>query len=97
MCAAGEKGPDVCQTVYESFCTTRYKKDETEEDAAECKTNQIEKCYNATIGYSTERRCYKWPNQICNRPEKKVVMKYQPETRCEKVLLIDCKERIKQK
>merc|ERR1711974_583469 len=36
-------GPEVCQTVYESACTTRYQEHDVSEDKVECETIQEEK------------------------------------------------------
>merc|ERR1711993_17184 len=37
-------GDEVCQTVYESACTTRYQEHDVDEDRVECETIQEEKC-----------------------------------------------------
>ena len=37
-----------------------------------------------TQGYTTEKKCTKWPRQVCNT-QKKNVKKYTPETECKKV------------
>ena len=39
----------------------------------------MEKCRDVTQGYTTQKECDKWPQQICQL-EKKVVKKYSPET-----------------
>merc|ERR1712088_194346 len=59
-------GPEVCQTVYESACTTRYHEHDVNEDAVECETIQEEKCEDVTQGYTTEEKCTKWPVQKCS-------------------------------
>jgi hypothetical protein len=45
---------------------------------------QDEKCEDVTQGYTTEKKCTKWPRQVC-KTEKKKVKKYSPETDCKKV------------
>merc|ERR1712226_154865 len=80
----GGDGPEVCQTVYESACTTRYQEHDVDEDKVECETIQEEKCEDVTQGYTTEQRCTKWPVQQCSA-NKENVKKYSPETECKKV------------
>jgi len=77
-------GPEVCQTVYESACTTRYEEHDVDEDRVECETIQEEKCEDVTQGYTTEQKCTKWPVQKCSA-SKENVKKYSPETECKKV------------
>merc|ERR1711883_16315 len=77
-------GPEVCQTVYESACTTRYQEHDVDEDRVECETIQEEKCEDVTQGYTTEEKCTKWPVQKCSA-NKENVKKYSPETECKKV------------
>ena len=45
---------------------------------------QEEKCEDVTQGYTTEKKCTKWPKQVC-KTEKKQVKKFSPETECKKV------------
>merc|ERR1711936_1418817 len=59
-------GDEVCQTVYESACTTRYQEHDVDEDRVECETIQEEKCEDVTQGYTTEQKCTKWPVQKCS-------------------------------
>ena len=77
-------GPEVCQTVYESACTTRYEQHDVSEDRVECETISEEKCEDVTQGYTTEQKCTKWPVQKC-KASKDNVKKYSPETECKKV------------
>ena len=77
-------GPEVCQTVYESSCATRYEQHEVTDDVAECETTQEEKCVDVTQGYTTEQKCTKWPVQKC-RTSTDNVKKYSPQTKCIKV------------
>ena len=79
------EGPEECKTVYESECQTNYHEHDVEDDVVNCETIQEEKCEDVTQGYSTERKCTKWPVQKCNNVEKKKVKKYSPETNCKKV------------
>jgi len=78
------EGPVECRTVYESQCATRYHEHDVEDDVVECETVQEEKCEDITNGYTTEKKCTKWPKQVC-KSEKKNVKKYSPETECKKV------------
>jgi len=77
-------GEEVCQTVYESACTTRYQEHDVQDDTVECETIQEEKCEDVTQGYTTEQKCTKWPVQKCTTSAGKV-KKYSPETECKKV------------
>jgi len=77
-------GPEVCQTVYESSCTTRYHEHDVDEDKVECETIQEEKCEDVTQGYTTEEKCTKWPVQKCSA-QKATTKKYSPQTECKKV------------
>ena len=78
------EGPVECKTVYESECETRYHEHDVEDDVVTCETIQEEKCEDVTQGYTTEKKCTKWPKQVCTS-EKKNVKKYSPETECKKV------------
>jgi len=78
------EGPIECKTVYESQCETRFHEHDVEDDVVNCKTIQEEKCEDVTNGYTTEKKCTKWPKQVCTS-EKKNVKKYSPETECKKV------------
>jgi len=77
-------GPEVCQTVYESACSTRYEEHDVAEDKVDCEVVTEEKCEDVTQGYTTEQRCTKWPVQQCSA-SKENVKKYSPETECKKV------------
>merc|ERR1712168_586561 len=79
VCDGG--GPVECKTVYESQCETRYHEHDVEDDVVSCETIQEEKCEDVTQGYTTEKKCTKWPKQVC-KSEKKQVKKYSPETEC---------------
>merc|ERR1712180_158561 len=74
------EGPIECKTVHETQCHEH----EVEDDVVSCETIQEEKCEDVTNGYTTEKKCSKWPKQVC-KSEKKVVKKYTPETECKKV------------
>lgn len=78
------EGPVECKTVYESQCQTRYHEHDVEEDKVECETIQEEKCEDVTQGYTTEKKCTKWPKQVCSS-NRENVKKYSPETECKKV------------
>jgi len=77
-------GPEICKTVYESACTTRYEQHDVDEDTVECETIQEEKCEDVTQGYTTEEKCTKWPVQKCQAKSQKT-KKYSPQTACKKV------------
>ena len=77
-------GPETCQTVYESACTTKYEQHDVDEDTVECETIQEEKCVDETQGYTTEEKCTKWPVQKC-RTSPSRTKKYSPVTACKKV------------
>merc|ERR1711894_835204 len=77
-------GDEICKTVYESACTTRYEEHDVQDDTVECETIQEEKCEDVTQGYTTEQKCTKWPVQKCKTSAGKV-KKYSPETECKKV------------
>merc|ERR1712076_300123 len=77
-------GPEICKTVYESACTTRYEEHDVDEDSVECETIKEEKCEDVTQGYTTEQKCTFWPVQKCQASKNKV-KKYSPQTACKKV------------
>jgi len=77
-------GEEVCQTVYESACTTRYEQHDVNDDTVECETITEEKCEDVTQGYTTEQKCTKWPVKKC-KTSSDSVKKYSPETECKKV------------
>merc|ERR1712226_1259090 len=66
------EGPVECRTVYESQCSTRYREHDVEDDVVECETIQEEKCEDVTQGYTTEKKCTKWPKQVCTKDRKRV-------------------------
>merc|ERR1712121_172567 len=66
------EGPVECRTVYESQCQTRYHEHDVEDDVVECETIQEEKCEDVTQGYTTEKKCTKWPKQVCSKDGKRV-------------------------
>ena len=49
----------------------------------ECNTVQDEKCEDETVGYTTTKKCQKWPRQEC-KLSKKAVTKYTTMTGCNK-------------
>merc|ERR1712055_245874 len=65
------EGPIQCRTVYESQCQTRYHEHDVEDDVVECETVQEEKCEDVTQGYTTEKKCTKWPKQVCKKDRKR--------------------------
>jgi len=75
---------DQCQTVYQSECFTKQTIHQVEDDVAECKTVEEEKCEEVKEGYTTVTKCDKWPKEVCTLSKKKV-NKYTPDTSCQKV------------
>ena len=49
----------------------------------ECNTVQDEKCEDETVGYTTTKKCQKWPRTECSL-SKKAVTKYTTMTGCNK-------------
>merc|ERR1711962_1358577 len=74
IAAAGERCIDKVVMVEE----TEY------DDVIECKHSYSQKCEDVTQGYTTEKKCTKWPKQVCTSA-KANVKKYSPETECKKV------------
>ena len=77
---------EICTTVYESECKTIYEEREVDEDTIECETIQEEKCKEVEKGcvLNCEPSCVKLPAKKCKVETKKVI-KYTPETQCNKV------------
>jgi predicted RNA binding protein with dsRBD fold (UPF0201 family) len=73
----------VCQTVYETECSTKQKVHEVEDDVTNCETQQMTKCEDVTVGYVTKPECDQWPVEVCTL-KKELVKKYTPETACYK-------------
>jgi len=76
-------GETVCQTVYETECSTEQKVHEVEDDITSCRTELMTKCRDVTVGYVTKPECDEWPVERCTL-ERKLVKKYTPETACYK-------------
>jgi len=76
-------GETVCQTVYETECSTEQKVHEVEDDVTSCRTELMTKCRDVTVGYVTKPECDEWPVERCTL-ERKLVKKYTPETACYK-------------
>jgi len=77
------KGPDICRTEYESECWTKQEEHEVVDDVVECKTDVETKCVDVTSGYTTSKKCSKWPKEVCTISRKNV-KKYTPITGCTK-------------
>merc|ERR1711973_613753 len=81
---------EECEENFIKNCFIDYKKVASDETIKFCNTPLIcegegpEECKNVTQGYTTEKKCTKWPKQVC-KSEKKRVKKYSPETECKKV------------
>ena len=56
---------------------------QVEDDVVNCETVEDEKCEDVTEGYTTTKRCQKWPRQQCSL-EKVVTTKYTTMTGCNK-------------
>jgi len=76
-------GSTVCETVYETECATTNKVHEVEDDVTNCRTEQMTKCRDVTVGYVTKPECDEWPVERCTL-EKKLVKKATPVTACVK-------------
>jgi len=77
------EGETVCRTEYQSECWSKQIPHEVEDDVVECNTVQDEKCEDETVGYTTTKKCQKWPRQECSLT-KKAVTKYTTMTGCNK-------------
>jgi len=77
-------GEPVCRTEFETECTTHQHEHEVEDDVVDCNTIQDEKCEEETVGYTTQKKCTKWPRTEC-KVKKQTVKKYSPVTSCDKV------------
>merc|ERR1711971_270748 len=75
------KGPEECETVYDTVCETIRKVHDVEDDVVNCETVEEEKCDNVPDGFSTKQVCDKWPVQKCTVNKVKV-RKTTPETAC---------------
>jgi hypothetical protein len=75
---------EVCQTVYESECSTVQIVHQVDDDVANCRTMQERKCKDVTEGFKTVNKCDTWPVEKCSL-EKKLVKKYTPQSSCQKV------------
>lgn len=77
-------GPIECSTEYETECSTVQNVHQVEEDVPDCRTENMEKCQDITRGYTTSRECETWPVVRCTL-ERRIVNKYSPETKCQKI------------
>merc|ERR1711936_1039087 len=77
------EGETVCRTEYQSECWSKQIPHEVEDDVVECNTVHDEKCEDETVGYTTTKKCQKWPRQECTL-SKKSVTKYTTMTGCNK-------------
>jgi len=75
-------GPTVCRTEYETYCATRQKVHEVEDDVVECREVIEKKCKFVTVGYVQKEQCDEWPVQKCDKTTA-LRKKYTPETSCE--------------
>merc|ERR1711892_400315 len=78
------EGDEVCQTVYESTCSTIQIAHYVEDDVANCKTEEEKRCQDVTEGFKTVNKCDTWPVEKCTL-EKMKVKKFTPETSCKKM------------
>merc|ERR1712157_302743 len=76
-------GPDICRTEYESECWTTHEEHQVVDDVVNCNTEYEEICQNDVSGYTTERRCSRWPHEVCV-VTKEQTTKYTPITGCDK-------------
>jgi len=77
------EGETICRTEYQSECWSKQIPHEVEDDVVECNTVEDEKCEDETVGYTTTKKCQKWPRQECSL-SKQAVTKYTTMTGCNK-------------
>jgi len=77
------QGEEICRTEYQSECWSKQIPHDVEDDVVNCETVEDEKCEDVTEGYTTTKRCQKWPRQQCSL-EKVVTTKYTTMTGCNK-------------
>jgi len=70
-----------CKILSQAECWTKTKEDEVEEDVAECRQVQEQKCKERVSGYSSRQECTSLPRQICTISSK-TVTKSQPVAGC---------------
>jgi len=76
-------GEQICRTEYQSECWSKQIPHEVEDDVVTCQTVEDEKCEDVTEGYTTSKRCQKWPRQQCSLT-KQTVTKFTTMTGCNK-------------
>jgi len=72
----------VCNTKYQTECTTQQIQQTMEEDHPKCQVEMVEKCPEKTNSRKTE--CRKVPAMRC-RIEKRTVVKTKPESKCSRI------------
>merc|ERR1712076_239621 len=75
---------EKCEENFIKSCFIEYKTIASDEKVQFCNTPLVCECEDVTQGYTTEKKCTKWPKQVCNTQRKRV-KKYSPETECKKV------------
>jgi len=76
-------GEEICRTEYQSECWSKQIPHEVEDDVVSCETVEEEKCEDVTEGYTTTKKCQKWPKQQCT-VTKETTTKYTTMTGCHK-------------
>ena len=71
-------GPEVCRTEYETWCMTRQRLHETEDDVPDCRTVTEPRCDE------TGENCVSLAREECSL-ERRTVVKTTPLTGCDKV------------
>ena len=73
--------PGLCHATKKIF--TVVKIFQVEDDVVSCEMVEDEKCEDVTEGYTTTKKCQKWPRQQCSL-SKKTTTKYTTMTGCNK-------------
>merc|ERR1711917_182568 len=73
-----------CKHSYSQKCHTTYTPDFEPQQEEECEENFIKNCFIDYRKIASEKKCTKWPKQVCTSA-KANVKKYSPETECKKV------------
>ncbi|QQP39088.1 Uncharacterized protein FKW44_019857 [Caligus rogercresseyi] len=95
-CGPGHKGKEICKTIYENICETKYEEYDLDEDKPVCKVIEEERCKTKDVEllhiphhpgdrpYAKKEVCEKWPVKKCDI-EKVHSKKIHPKTDCKKV------------
>ena len=87
VCKPPPPPKNVCKTIYETHCETKYHEHIVEDDVVDCQIVEDTKCEDITNGYQTENKCTKWPRRECTSKKQKV-KKITPKTECKRDISI---------